>query len=199
MSKEKKSKPDRKSPGRPRSEAAKQAILEAARSLLEAHGPARLTVEAVARQAGVGKPTIYRYWANAQELAMAALVDRAPEAMENDKTGSLAGLVESIVERLNSRRGRQMALMLAGAEPDSELFKAFSNRVVLEGRARGLALLEREKADGRIAHDADTALAMDMIFGAVLLRLLLRNAPLDESIGEGALEIARHGIATERG
>ena len=182
-----------KSPGRPRSEASRQRVLKAARTLLEIHGPSRLTVEAVAREAGVGKPTIYRYWANAQELAMAALIDHSPGSVAVDE-GGLAGLVESIVDRLNSRRGRQMAMMLASAEPDGELFKAFSNRVVLEGRERGLDLLKQEKAAGRIATDADCALAMDMVFGAVFLRLLLRHAPLDPAIGGEALDIVMNGL-----
>lgn len=196
MSKEKTSGAAPKPRGRPRSEAARRAILAAARKLLERDGVSRLTVEAVAKEAGVGKPTIYRYWANAQELAMAALVDRAPEAGDVDAEG-LAGLVETVVERLNTRRGRQMALMLAGSEPDSELFKAFSNRVVLEGRQQGLDLLDHQKAAGAIREEADTALAMDMVFGAVLLRLLLRNAPLEAAIGKQALEIVRDGIAAK--
>ena len=72
MSKAKSSTPRRK-PGRPRSERARQAILRSAFDLLQEVGPTRLTVEAVAARAGVGKPTIYRYWANAQDLAMAAM------------------------------------------------------------------------------------------------------------------------------
>lgn len=45
-------------------------------------------------------------------------------------------IINETVRRLNSRQGRRMALMLAGAEPESELFKAFSNRVILNGRTR---------------------------------------------------------------
>ena len=193
MSKAKNSEAPAKPRGRPRSEAARRAILASARTLIERDGVSRLTVEAVAREAGVGKPTIYRYWANAQELAMAALVDRAPDTGAVADAG-LAGLIETIVERLSTKRGRQMALMLAGSEPDSELFKAFSNRVVLEGRQQGLDLLEQQKASGQIRQDADTALAMDMVFGAVLLRLLLRNAPLEAEIGQQALDIVMDGI-----
>lgn len=192
-------KPDPKKPGRPRSEEAHRAILSAARTLMEEVGPTRITVEAVAKRAGVGKPTIYRHWANAQELAMAALVDNAKEPDNADKQSGvddLKNLVDTVVERLNSKRGRQMALMLAGAEPDSELFKAFANRVVLEGRQKGLEILQAEQKAGRIRMDADLEMTLDLIFGAVLLRLLLRHAPLDDGMGQDALDVILAGIGS---
>ena len=172
--------------GRPRSETARLAILAAAREIIDASGPARLTVEAVAQRAGVGKPTIYRYWLNAQELAMSALLE-ADAGTAADGRGDLQALVESIVERLNTKRGRQMALMLAAAEPDGELFKAFANRVMLEGRQAGLAIIESGMASGRIDADLDAGLAMDLILGAIFLRLLLRHAPLEPGIAKASI------------
>ncbi|MDO9488255.1 MAG: TetR/AcrR family transcriptional regulator, partial [Sphingomonadaceae bacterium] len=135
--------------GRPRSEQARLAILKAAREIIDEAGAARLTVEAVAQRAGVGKPTIYRYWLNAPELAMSALLEADAESGA-DGRGDLRALIESIVERLNTKRGRQMALMLAAAEPDGELFKAFANRVMLEGRQAGIAMIEAGMASGEI-------------------------------------------------
>ena len=64
----------RRRPGRPPSDAARHAILEAAHRILMTDGLGRLTIERVAAEAGVGKPTIYRTWTNAQELAMAAFM-----------------------------------------------------------------------------------------------------------------------------
>jgi AcrR family transcriptional regulator len=177
-----------RSVGRPRSEQARQAILAAAREIIDASGPARLTVEAVAQRAGVGKPTIYRYWLNAQELAMSALLE-AEAGMSADGRGDLQALVESIVERLNTKRGRQMALMLAAAEPDGELFKAFANRVMLEGRQAGIAIIAAGVARGDIEATLDPGLAMDLILGAIFLRLLLRHAPLDAASGKAAVDI----------
>lgn len=175
-------------PGRPRSEKARLAILAAAREIIDASGPARLTVEAVAQRAGVGKPTIYRYWLNAQELAMSALLE-ADAGTTADGRGDLRTLIESIVERLNTKRGRQMALMLAAAEPDGELFKAFANRVMLEGRQNGMAIIESGIAKGEIGAGLDPGLAMDLILGAIFLRLLLRHAPLDTDIAQASIEL----------
>ena len=56
--------------GRPRSETARRKVLAAARELLAERGLAGLTMEGIAARAGVGKPTIYRQWPNAQAVAM---------------------------------------------------------------------------------------------------------------------------------
>lgn len=176
--------------GRPRSEKARLAILAAAREIIDSWGPARVTVEAVAQRAGVGKPTIYRYWLNAQELAMSALLEAdAGAGTMADGRGDLQTLIESIVERLGTKRGRQMALMLAAAEPDGELFKAFANRVMLEGRQNGTAIIEAGIAKGEIGAGLDPGLAMDLILGAIFLRLLLRHAPLDAAIAKASIDL----------
>ncbi len=192
MSKEDSSVRVRGAIGRPRSPTSRAAIIAAAQELLVEVGPNRLTVDAVAKRARVGKPTIYRTWANAQELAMSALaeptdVSQAPTTIEE--------LVESIITRLNTKRGRQMALMLASSEPDGELFKAFANRVILKGRQDGLAMLQAQKARGLIDADADLSLVLDMIFGAIMLRLLLRHEILDVGVAKQALAVAYVGIA----
>ena len=60
-------------PGRPRSEQAEQAIIEATLDLFGEQGFEGVCVEAVAARAGVGKATIYRRWPNKEELLLAAL------------------------------------------------------------------------------------------------------------------------------
>ncbi len=178
--------------GRPPSVAARTAILDAAREILDEVGPTRLTMEAVAQRAQVGKPTVYRHWANAQELAMAALIAPASaETPTGEGIAALEPLIDHVVTRLNSRRGRQMALMLAGAEPDGELFKAFANAVVLEARRAAVARLREAVAGGEMAQGADVEVIADMVLGAVFLRLLLRHAPLDAALARAVVTVAR--------
>ena len=69
-----------RSPGRPRSEAAHQAILEAARELLIEEGFTRLRLEHVAARAGVGKSTIYRRWSSKEQLR----ADGLPNTIAHD-------------------------------------------------------------------------------------------------------------------
>lgn len=184
--------------GRPRSEAARAAILQAARELLAEQGPARLTVEAAAARAGVGKPTIYRHWANAQELAMAALMETAPAPPAGAPPAGLAALgalLAGTAERLASREGRQAAQMLAAADPGSEIFRAFRNRALLDGRRRARAHLLEAMAAGEARADLDADLALDLLFGALWLRVLLGQAPPGPDFAAAALRLALEGAA----
>src|SRR5215471_3086980 len=82
----KSSRPDRPR-GRPRSVAARRAILKATHELLAEGGLSSVTIEGIAARAGVGKPTIYRTWPNAHAVAMAALM----EGSETDEPANPAG------------------------------------------------------------------------------------------------------------
>src|SRR6476620_3260338 len=77
-----------RSPGRPRSEAAHRAILEAARELLIEEGFTRLRLEHVAARAGVGKSTIYRRWASKEALTLELLLGLAGPHLEIRDVGN---------------------------------------------------------------------------------------------------------------
>jgi hypothetical protein len=83
--------------------------------------------------------------------------------------------------------------MLAGAEPDSELFKAFRNRIMMDGRDKGALILAAAQKRGQIKNDLDVDLCMDMIFGVIFLRLLLDHAPLGENLADDAIALVLNG------
>jgi len=58
-----------------RSEAARLAILEAAASLFAESGYEHLTMEGIARRAGVGKQTIYRWWPTKGDVIAEAILE----------------------------------------------------------------------------------------------------------------------------
>ncbi|MGD1932901.1 MAG: TetR/AcrR family transcriptional regulator [Candidatus Phaeomarinobacter sp.] len=186
--------------GRPRSAKAEAAILKAARELLDEAGPARLTIEAVATRARVGKPTIYRYWANARELAMAALMARMPErAGMKTSQSAIADLrthVRGLIARFATTRGRQSALMLATAERDSEMFKAFRNQVVMTGREEGRAILLRAIAAGEVNVDMPLETLLDLVYGPIFFRLLTVHAPLTQDFADEIVATLVEGVST---
>ncbi|GAB5503650.1 TetR/AcrR family transcriptional regulator [Pyruvatibacter sp.] len=189
---------DQKRRGRPRSAQAEAAILKAARELLDDAGPARLTIEAVAARAKVGKPTIYRYWANARELAMAALMARmsdAPGVVESQSAlADLRTHVRGLIARFSTTRGKQTALMLATAERDSEMFKAFRNQVVMTGREEGRAILARAQMSGEVRADLPIETTLDLIYGPIFFRLLTIHAPLTQSFADEIVGLISNGI-----
>lgn len=178
--------------GRPRSEAARQKVLASALEILENKGLARLTVEAVAAKAGVGKPTIYRYWANAQELSMAALmaqeVNALAESAPDSGLESLRRQLHGVIARFSERAGKQAALLLATADPESEISKGFRNQVILKSRAEGREILEEIFGAGAEPQVSIESL-LDMIYGPIFYRLLTRHAPLDVALADDIIGV----------
>lgn len=189
-----------KSPGRPRSKRAQTAILGSAYALLEERGLAGVTIEAVAERAGVGKPTIYRYWANARELAMAAFMDQTElsvEAAEHEATiTSLKNQLQRVVGRFATTAGRQSAVLMASADADSELSKAFRNQIILKSREEGRNILQRGMAKGEIRTDIPIETLLDMIYGPIFYRLLAGHAPLHDTFAEEIINLTLSSIVS---
>ena len=75
-------------PGRPRDASRDEAILTATVALLRRRGYPGLTIEGVASEAGVGRPTIYRRWASREALVLDAAATLVPQPDVPD-TGSV--------------------------------------------------------------------------------------------------------------
>lgn len=184
--------------GRPRDLEAKQAILAAATALLEEGGPGAVTMEAVAARAGVGKPTVYRWWPDRHAVAMAALM-AAHEPAEGK--GASRNCVEALQTQLRqlvmsfaSPTGRHIASMLAAADAESELTKAFRGHFVLERRAEGRAILEGGMETDELRAGLDLEVALDQLYGPVFFRLLVGHEKLDSAFIARLLEQAMTGM-----
>ena len=177
--------------GRPPSSAARHKALAAAHDILMTEGLGRISIEAVAARSGVGKPTIYRSWANASELAMAALMEGHPE-IAPDRQGNLRAAllrqITDIVQAFATTRGRQIALALAAADPDGEMTRAFRNRIILSGREAGRHLFAEAIQRGEIATPADVEVILDMIYAPIFYRLLVGHRPLDQAFADALVE-----------
>ncbi len=188
--------------GRPRSEAARAQVLRAARALLESSGPAAVTIERLAEHAGVGKPTIYRTWPNAQAVLMAALMPEAPAALRRpattDALAQLRRQLRELAARFSARSGRSVTLMLAAAEPDSELAKAFRHRVILAARDEGRRLLRQAVTNGALRRGVDLDVALDVLYGPLFLRVLLGHGPVDTRFADRVFALALRGLREGR-
>jgi len=189
--------------GRPRSPQVRDAILSAARALLREFGVAGLTMEAVAERAGVGKPTVYRWWPNRHAVAMAALMDaetaRPARTRTRTRTRSpLRALREQLLavsDTLATRQGRSVTTMIASADPDTEIAKAFRHHFVLERRNEGRALLLRAIEAGEVRPQIDVDTALDQLYGALFFRVLMGHAPADAAFVRALLDQAVSGLA----
>ncbi|WP_457425726.1 TetR/AcrR family transcriptional regulator [Roseateles sp. P5_E7] len=185
-------------PGRPPSEEARRLALATAYRILIEEGLGRLTIERVAAESGVSKPTIYRTWTNAQDLAMAAFMANPPSdepvLRANSVRAALRAHLRDVIGTFATARGRQITLTMASADPDSELAKAFRNQVILKSREAGRQLIERAMADGEIRADIDIDVALDMIYGPLFFRLLAGHRPLSLQLAEQLVETLFNGV-----
>lgn len=187
----------KKRAGRPRNEQTRQAILRAAHEMLIESGFGQVTVEAVAARAGVGKPTIYRYWSNALELAMAAVMasdEPEPDARDGNGLVALRAQLHATVERFASPSGRQVTWLMAAAEPETELFKAFRNQIITRCRNDGRTLLEQAIDSGQVRADAPLETTLDLLYGPLFYRLLAGHAALDTAFADAVLDAVLRGI-----
>jgi AcrR family transcriptional regulator len=169
--------------GRPRSEHSHEAILDAVLRLLEDEGYGALTIEGVARQAGVGKQTIYRWWKCRAELVLEAYANHTSSKIPISDKGSLRADLEVFLiagcKRLTDISGPIMRGLMADAVLDDEfrevLLEAFLNKrkVAFKG------LLARGVRRGELSSEADLNVICDVVFGAIWHRLLLKQGRLD--------------------
>ena len=165
-----------RSPGRPRSAEAEQAILKAALELLADCGINGLTVEGVAARAGVGKATIYRRYPTKADLVLGAL------SMLNDEIrpltcrsvrDDLVTLVDAQRKRASSTLAGQILPRLIGDAPDNpEIMERYRNRTIQPRRNLMLGVLQRGVEEGIIRPDIDPEDVCDMLVGPILNRIL---------------------------
>lgn len=185
--------------GRPRDPRTRAAILLAARELLERGGLTAVTIEAISSKAGVSRPTIYRYWPNAPAVAMAAFLEKtgASEAAKSPKTAlsALRAQLHALADAFAAPAGRSVAAMVAAAQSETELAKAFRNEFIARNRDATRALLERCVADKSIEAPEDMELTLDLIFGPLFYRLLMGHAPITRGFVDQLLGTVIRGRA----
>lgn len=186
--------------GRPRSEEAHRAILEATLALLVEQGYSSLTVEGVAQRAGVGKATIYRRWPSKLPLVIEAF--RQLPALEEADTGDLASDLEQMLRSyLRAYHATPLGAVvgsLAGELPHNpELMEQFAP-VVKARRQPLIRALERAVARGEIPADVDLDLAADLIVGPITVRVFFSQAKLGPRLVRPIVDLALDGIRRAR-
>lgn len=170
--------------GRPRSEVARQAILDAALQLAREEGFPALTIERIAREAGVGKPTIYRWWSSKGAIVFEALQQRAVQAIPIPVEGPLpvrlTAFLQSVFAALNDDTGEIVCSLMAEAQRDPAFADLFRAQFITMRRKPLLTLLQQGVAKGELAANTNVDVLADLIYGAMWYRLLVRHAPLDE-------------------
>lgn len=189
--------------GRPRDAAVGHKVVETVLRLI-ADGTTfgDLTMEGIAREAGVGKATVYRRWASKDALlldAMAAVDSPALPALPGTSfRDDLVVAVETIRRRgLAKRDSAMLRNMLAQMHGNPELWQAYHDTVIATRRAALATLLEHGIATGAVRPELgrDLELLVDFVAGPLLSRTAFRDsAPLDDGICERLADLLLNGL-----
>src|SRR5713226_8196363 len=193
--------------GRPPSgmAAAHAAIMDAVYALLEEKPVRDLTMEAVAKRARVGKPTLYKWWPTKAALVLAMLCERMAPKLEKPTVltaeKSLRFRVRSLIDAFNGPFGKIVMGLIAEGQSEPAVLKEFFDHWVSPRRNATIADLQRGKDAGELRSETEPEVLNDAIFGAIYYRMLLRSDPLTRRFGEELVEqvIRGHRSGPDRG
>jgi AcrR family transcriptional regulator len=149
------------------------AIVDACVRLLAEKGFAEMTMEEVAAVAGVGKPAIYRRYADKAELVVAAIESQGAPLEIPDRADTKAALAAEVERALPPDGAGYLRLitgLIAAESRHPELIEAFRASILGPRRAVVVALLERGVERGDLRPGLDPVAAVDFIAGAYLAR-----------------------------
>jgi AcrR family transcriptional regulator len=180
--------------GRPPSEmaASHAVIMDAVYALLQVKSVRDLTMEAVAKRAGVGKPTLYKWWPTKATLVLAMLCERMAPKLEKPTVltaeESLRFRARSLIKAFNGPFGRIVAGLIAEGQSEPAVLQEFFDRWISPRRNATITDLQRGKDAGELRSETEPELLNDAIFGAIYYRMLLRSGPLTRRFGEDLVE-----------
>jgi AcrR family transcriptional regulator len=172
-------------------------ILETAQGLLFENGIQGFTLLEVARRAGVPKSTVYRRWRSRRALLAAALENLATQGAQLPNTGTLRGdLVEAVeiqMAELNAE-GRAFARIGLEAAGDDELGPIVRD-ALRRRRQAFFPVFQRAIARGELRPDIDLDAALDLVFGAVLSRMVSQRTDVEPGDAGKIVDRALRGLS----
>lgn len=187
---------------RGRSARIRAAVLDATIDVLVAHGIDRVSIADIAAAAGVHETSIYRRWGTKEALIVDALFARTEHDLPIPDTGSLRGdliaAAQSLVDLLSSPVGALFARASALTVDDPEL-AAVRDRYWVSRFAFADTIVRRAIERGELPPGVQPRPALDMLAGALHMRVMLTREPLEPDLPERLADVVMfglHGTAT---
>ena len=193
--------PDKRASGRPRCPVARKAILETTVRLLETTPLQTLAIECIARAAGVGKATIYRWWPNKTAIVIDAFFEQVVPKTPFDRTPTAAEAIERQAARmariLNGPQGRIVAQIIAQGQSDPSVLEHFRNVFLINRRSAAREIIQSGMDSGEFRRDVDIELIIDLIYGPMWSRLMVGHQPLNREFAETFSRLAIAALKPE--
>lgn len=186
-------------PGRPRSEQARRAVLNATRVLFEEGGYAATTIEAIAARSGVAKTTIYRWWPNRPCLVVDLLLEIAATAVPPpagpDPIRALRIELHRVARAAEALPGRLLLSLLGEAQQDPEVRDALLKGLFNPRRRASAAMIRRAQASGALRQEVPPSVAVDMLFGPLFYRMMVRQERIPDGYVRQIFQTALTGLS----
>ena len=182
-----------------RSERARLAVLAAAAQLIGSVGYDKMSIEAIAANAGVGKQTIYRWWPSKAAVVLDMWAPEVHPRIEFPDTGDLAADIKTQLKAVidlgnDPIFGPSYRALVAESQHDTKLAEQLLDRIIRPRIAACKDRLRVAQAAGQLQPDIDLDLAVDLFYGGFYHRYLLRIAPLSDEFADGIVDTALSGI-----
>ncbi|WP_310726133.1 TetR/AcrR family transcriptional regulator [Streptomyces sp. N2A] len=177
-----------------------EAIRAAVFAELAAVGFARMSIEGIARRAGVGKTAVYRRWRSKLHLVLDVVSAVAAAGLPTPDTGSLRGDVRMLLEVAARALRHPMASqiipdLLAEAARSPELATALQAALHDSQEGVAAAVVASAVTRGELPQDVDTRLALDLLTGPLYWRLLV----VRDELPKGYLDALADSVAAALG
>jgi AcrR family transcriptional regulator len=186
-------------PGRPRSERSRTGVLRATSQLLQEVGLRAMTTEEIASRSGVSKATIYKWWPNKYAVAIEAFLSEMWDESAEPDTGSAQEdfrvALRGLIHFYAGPSGRVFAQLVGEAQFDPVVAGELRDRLVGTRRKLVRKIWERGVARGELRADLDPEIAMDLVFGPAMYRLVARHAPLEDAAADAIVGAAMRGLS----
>jgi AcrR family transcriptional regulator len=187
-------------PSTPRSVRTRQAVLDATAELLAEGGLAATTIDAIRDRSGVSKTTIYKHWPNRLCVAVDAFADQLALEAGLPDTGTARGDLTEQIKLVSafyaSSVGSIFAQLLANAMQNPVAAGWLSERLEASRQHGIQQLWDRAVMRGEVRTHIDPDIAMDLLFGPVMWRLMSGRKPLTDDEADQVVDAALNGLLT---
>jgi AcrR family transcriptional regulator len=182
-----------------RSDRSRQAILATTIALIGEVGYDRTSIEGIAKRAGVGKQTIYRWWPSKGAVVLEALNESLAAVVDFPDTGDLVEdlrtQMKGVAELLGSTEvGPVYRGLLAAAQGDAAVCEGHLEQIIRPATVACHQRIERAQERGEVRADVDVQSLIDLLYGAIYYRLLLHTRPLEPEQIDPSLDIVFNGL-----
>ncbi|MEV0123550.1 TetR/AcrR family transcriptional regulator [Streptomyces sp. NPDC050703] len=200
-----------------RSERSRRAIYDAALALVHETGYAKLTIEAIAARAGVGKQTIYRWWPSKGAVLLDAFLDLADQASaeasekaghevvqteitdSGDLEADLKQVMRATVDEFNDPRyDAPYRALAAEGLLNPEVGAEFVEKLLEPQLQLFVRRVRRAQEAGHVLPDVDPRIALELWASPLAQRWMMRSGPLTHEYVDKIVEYALYGIAASR-